>query len=221
MTFRNQYFLALGWIAILLILALLTPNPANAQRIEAGIGQTSYPTIPGMWYDPLSGPYKLSAKPHSWLLSLNTGRWKFSLVGLGSASSDALWGANEYNEEVKNPSLDRHSVMHGWGHGSVFGVSAGRNSERAAGPFVLSADGGLFLYRQTWHEDYQPLALGSAPGSMDSSSINLTPYAGAGIRYGFAVAGCRVYWRVLNSMVGDGRTTQCTAGVSIPFGGDK
>ncbi len=33
---------SLGWLAVLLILMLLTPNPANAQQLELSLGVTQY-----------------------------------------------------------------------------------------------------------------------------------------------------------------------------------
>ena len=217
-SFGKQALFVVGWIAILFFLALVTPNPANAQtRFEASIGATHYGSNNGVWYDSASGAFQNNLTPSSWLLSLRVPGWKASLVSLGNASNAAQWGAYERSAELADPNLSRTSIYGGNGSGSVLGLSIGKTYEHSMGSLVLGIEGGLFVYHAQWHETYWQLSDPATIGHIDVAHTLATPYAGISARYKWAFIEARTYHKIDAGLVAH-RANQITAGISIPFG---
>lgn len=209
---------ALGWLAILFLLALLTPNPANAQaRLELSAGQTNYGSHDGIWYDSFY-PFNNATNVGAQVLSYSVPGWRYSFVHMGEASNTAQWGMHERVDEIANPALIGQPVFGGAGYGDVFGLSAGKTAEWRLRPVTIGLEGGLFLYRGEWHETYWPLDNPAARGYDHTSHINLTTYAGASARRGNLFAEYRVYYNIQNGLVNHS-ARQILLGVSVPFGG--
>lgn len=207
---------SLGWLVILFILMLLTPNPANAQRLEFSVGQTTYGTHDGIWYDSFY-PFNNATNVGSQVLSLRVPGWRASFVHLGEATNSAQWGMHERVDEVADPALITRPMFGGAGYGDVFGISLGKTIERTVRGLQFGAEGGLFLYRGEWYETYWPLDNPAARGYDHTTHINLTTYAGASVRYGRWTAEYRGYYNIQNGLINHS-ARQITLGISVPFG---
>lgn len=206
----------MNWLAIIFILMLLTPNPANAQTWEFSAGQTDYGTHDGIWYDSFY-PFNNETNVGSQTLSLTVPGWRASFVHLGEASNTAQWGSRERTDEIADPSIPRIATTGGSGYGDVFGLSLGKTYERHIKAFDLGIEGGLFLYRGEWHETYWPLDNPAARGYDHTTHINLTTYAGATAGYGRFFAEYRVYYNIQNGLINHS-ARQIAVGLRFPFG---
>jgi len=235
MTFRKQYLLTLGWIVILMILALLTPNPANAQRLELGVGSTRYGTTDGIWYQstyPHSNDLTGSSQFIGWsapfaerwqALPPTRFGWRAAAVHLGSFSNSAYWEPDEaFFHPGTFPRCDVVRLSDCWngdGSGDVWGVSLGLTIERDFGGLTLGAEGGSFLYYGKWTQTWRAPNNASS-GVLQMTETHLTPYVGVNARYGYAFVMLRGY-KGVHAGLADRVLRQVVVGVSIPFGGDK
>lgn len=202
---------------LLMLLLALVPFSALAQdRLEFSAGQTYYGTEPGIWYNTFY-PFSDSKNVGSQMISYRIPGWRASFVHLGEASVNAVWGANEYVDEVANPSLVGAPVYGGTGYGDIFGVSAGKAFEDTLGGWTVGMEGGLFLYRGEWHETSWALSDPSRVLHDDTWHVNLTTYGAASARRGILFAEYRVYYKLQNGFV-NRSAKQIQLGVSIPFG---
>ncbi len=226
MTFRKQYLLTLGWILFLMLLALLTPNPANAQiRVELGAGITAYGVRDGVWYDNDYAHFNQTRSDSKMIgiyvpLTVRYGL-RADLVDLGGISNWAYWSDWEVPESRLHPRCDAGGLSgcnYGEGQGNVRGMSVGfvRNFQmHYITPFV---EGGLFRYHGTWDETVQ-MHTGDTV-VLHSEETHFSPYFGIGIRYGYLFATVRGYTSVRNGLA-DRVLRQTIVGLSFPFGGEK
>jgi len=230
----------MNFLYLILLLMLLTPNPANAQQIELSLGQAQLGSRNGIWYqsDYEGYAYDNHLRVDSQMVSLRVTNWRASLVHMGRASNTAMWGQYELNvEQAGNyPRCDaggKDECFYGHGHGDVWGASIGRVFEFDTERMVWEAELGAFLYQATWHEEGTGPAghwfsdTSVAGGASDhgkgfSSETHVTYYLGATARYKRLFGTLRYYGNVRNGngLMGQ-MAKQAMIGVSLPFGSDK
>lgn len=218
---------SLGWLAILLILALLTPNPANAQvRVEIGAGNTSYGVRDGVWFDNDYAHFNQTRSDSKMIgiyvpLTAKYGL-RADLLDMGGISNWAYWSDWEVPESRNHPRCDASGLSgcnYGQGQGHVKGVSMGLVRSfpmQSLTPFI---EGGLFRYHGVWNESVL-LHGTTTPIAVNSEESHFSPYVGIGVRYGYLFATVRGYTSVRNGLA-DRVLRQTIIGISLPFGGDK
>ncbi|MGH9697938.1 MAG: hypothetical protein ACRD52_00595 [Candidatus Acidiferrales bacterium] len=227
---------ALGWLAILLLAMLLTPNPANAQRLELGLGQSHFSQVDDdIWFTRHGNyPFSNNLTTDSAALGLSgdvTGLrwgktqlgWRIWMVDLGNTSNTAVWSRDEQAYLRGDYSLPAYNE--GNGTGSAYGVTVGPKLEYLlTNDLSLGVETGVFLYRASWTEEVRVIGhsqwtrMSECPNCAGAHTA-LTAYLGATVRYRWLFASARYYRHVhgMNSMFG-GPVRQFLAGVSVPFG---
>lgn len=233
----------LSWLAVLLLLALLTPNPANAAgglRIEVGVSRNAY-SVAGdnIWYDERGNyPYAndlralggIVGASGDWpgMQSAKYGvGWRVWLIDFSRTSNSAVWPSDEdYFAGIRADPIYR-----GRGHGSAYGLSLAPSFDyRPAAGWTVSVEGGFLLYRASWSEQVQKLDDSGKPVGnwFDVRNVDAgtgadndwTIYMGLTVRWRRVFASYRKYRDVhgFNSLFG-GTVKQAVVGVSVPFSG--
>jgi hypothetical protein len=246
------------WLPVSVFLLLMCSagkaHGAEGLRFEVGYGHCeSQRGGRGSWWNDhyetnldlndRCGQMGISATPWQWR-GYDLG-WRLAYVDFGRISINSVMAARD-EDQLSNPDGSacdwgnggRGCLIRVKGGGHATGISFGGVAERDLGALVLGAEGGLFAYYNhftvavTAHPDpsvtpdwwwYRQWDL--------ARGWQLTPYAGASVRYDVFYVAARVYARMVSACREDGCETfnggssgvtngaawQVTAGMSIPF----
>lgn len=226
---------------LLLALAALSSAPAKAdERAELLAGGCQFaPVGEGVWWQSgyqheldMSSGCGLAAV--SWI---EQGRgWRLSFVNLGTARFRSVFAMRDEDAALVpdgsrcNPQTYALCVGQGAGSQTARGVGLGRVYEAELGRGVVGGlELGALLYEGSFAVDVEP-----HPGSnfarqdwmvMRWSGLELAPFAGASVRYGYFMAEARLYGRIkarehgcgICSGVAGGLVPQVLVGVSFPL----